>query len=143
MRILRLYPLALIALALLVNTACGNIAGELHYEEIERVKSPDGVVDAIIVRGNGGATTSYNYSVFIVPSGVAFDEQSPIFDFSRREDLFGTNKRDFQLVWREPRLLEIRYRSIPLISHYRNFWQSLDVQNNQYVVDVRLILVNE
>jgi hypothetical protein len=135
---MKLLLIAALALTLCFASSCINIAGEWHYEEIARAKSLDGVVDAVIVRGNGGATTSYTYSVFIVPSGVAFDEKSPLFDFHKKQDLFGTDTRDFQLVWKEPRSLEIRYRSIPRIFHYRNFWQSQEAQNN-YVVDVRLV----
>lgn len=44
-------------------------------EEIKRIQSPDGLVDAVVVETNGGATTSFGYKVYIVPKGLEFSEK--------------------------------------------------------------------
>lgn len=38
-------------------------------EEVERVPSPDGAVDAVVIRVNAGATVSFYYDVYLVPAG--------------------------------------------------------------------------
>jgi len=44
---------------------------EITYEELPRVVSPDGAFEIVTIRGNGGATTSYSYEIFVVPKGEA------------------------------------------------------------------------
>jgi hypothetical protein len=130
-----------LALALCFASGCVNIAGDWHYEEIGRVKSPDGVVDAILARGSAGATTGFNFSVFLAPSGTTFDEKSPFFE--RERALFSADHHQgLQLVWSEPRLLELRYESARIL-HFSNFWHSQDVQQDQYVVELKLVPLAE
>ena len=38
-------------------------------DEVERVSSPDGAVDAEVIRVNAGATVSFYYDVYVVPAG--------------------------------------------------------------------------
>jgi hypothetical protein len=38
-------------------------------EEVERVPSPDGALDAVVIRVNAGATVSFYYDVYVVPAG--------------------------------------------------------------------------
>jgi hypothetical protein len=42
---------------------------EIEYEELPRIASPDGDFEIVTIRGNGGATTSYSYEIFVVPKG--------------------------------------------------------------------------
>lgn len=72
---LRLLTIGMLASTLCLASGCLNLGG-WHYEEIGRVKAPDGVVEAVLVRGNGGATTSYSFSVFLVPGATSFDEKA-------------------------------------------------------------------
>jgi hypothetical protein len=39
-------------------------------DEVARVLSPEGAVEAVLMETNGGATTSFGYEVFIVPRGT-------------------------------------------------------------------------
>jgi len=96
------------------------------------MKSPDGVVDAVQVRGNCGATTSFSENVFIVQSGAkmpAPKDQCRVFSADHVEGL--------KLQWREPKVLEIHYKEARIF-HFKNFWHSKDVQNFTYVVEIRL-----
>ncbi len=137
MKATRFLPLGTLALALTLLPACINIAGEYHYEEIQRVKSPDGIVDAVLVRGAGGATTGFSFSVFLVPSGTSFNEKAPAFEKDRA--VFSEDHHDgLQLVWQKPKFLEIRFAKARIF-HFTNFWHSPDVQNYTYVVEVRLV----
>jgi hypothetical protein len=43
----------------------------LHPEEIVRVSSPDGSLDAVMIRDNCGLLCSFGYSAFVVPRGEA------------------------------------------------------------------------
>jgi hypothetical protein len=137
MRVLKPFLIATVALVLIVTSACGNIAGEWHYEEMQRVKSPDGIVDAVLVRGAGGATTGFSFSVFLVPSGIAFNEKASAFENDRA--VFRTDHHDgLQLVWQKAMFLEIRFAKARIF-HFSNFWHSPDVQNYRYVVEVHLV----
>ena len=126
----------MLALTLVLTSGCLDL-GEPSYEEIGRVKSPDGVVDAVLVRSNGGATTSFGYSVFLVPVGTRFDQGAPVFqpDYA----LFVADHQvDLELVWKEPKFLEIRYAKARIFQ-FSNFWHSREVHNFAYTVEVRLV----
>jgi hypothetical protein len=85
----------------------------LQLKEIARVTSPDGRVDAVIVRDNCGAPCSYGYTVFVLPNG----ESTP-HDFERA--VFSADDMlDEKLVWKQPHLLAISY-SRALIYKFRN-----------------------
>jgi len=123
--------------ATMVFASCTGFVGEWHYEEIQRVKSPDGVVDAVLVRGGGGATTGFVFAVFLVRSGTTFDEKAASFEQDRA--VFRDDHHDgLQLVWTKPQSLEIRFAKARIM-HFSNFWASEDVQNYRYVVEVRLV----
>lgn len=140
MKIRHISLLALLIFAPSLFSGCINIAGEWHYQEIERVKSPDGVVDAVLVRGSGGATTGFDFSVFIVPSGIPFDEKSEL--FNPESELFSADHwENLKLVWREPKFLEIRYDKARIFK-YRNYWRKKEMQDYKYVVEIKLVPTN-
>jgi hypothetical protein len=99
-------------------------------EEVERVTSPDSVVDAVVVRLNGGATTPFSYMVYIVPVGGEPKGGTEVFTADHLVDR--------RIEWKERGLLEIHYRNARIF-HFTNFWQSKSVQNLGYVVEIRLI----
>jgi hypothetical protein len=141
MKAIRFLLLSMVVLTLTFVPACVNIAGEWHSEEIQRVKSPDGIVDAVLVRGSTGATTGFNVAVFLVPSGTRFDEKAPAFESDR--SLFRADHYDrLQLIWQKPKFLEIRFAKARIFQ-FSNFWHSPDVQNYSYVVEVRLVPLDE
>ena len=129
---------ALFLLVLLCSmSACFSLFGDAHFEEIARAKSPDGLVDAVLVRGNAGATTPYTFSAFLVPSGSVFDQTSPSFKIERA--LFVADHQEgLELAWRAAKFLEIRYAKAR-VYRFTNFWQAREVQDFTYVVELRLI----
>jgi hypothetical protein len=71
---------AVVAITLVVGLLGGlwylfrdfNLAGSWGEEEVARVTSPSGAVDAVLVEGSGGATTSMGYEVYLVASGEQY-----------------------------------------------------------------------
>ena len=72
------YPPARVALAVVVGAVLGGAlpclphscpAAMVSSEEIARLRSPTGDLDAIVVEINGGATTAFGYSVLVVSAG--------------------------------------------------------------------------
>jgi len=100
------------------------------YEEIERVVSPDSVVEAVLVRERGSATTPSFYLVHIVPAG---EDTKAGWEHFKAIHVTG-----LQLYWRQPKFLEIRYE-LAKIYNFRNSWASTDIQEGRYVVEVRLV----
>lgn len=105
--------------------------GPPGIEEMFRTTSPDGVVDAIVIRINPGAMSSYIYQIHIVPRGGNWKETSP-------GPIFQANRmRDEKVSWRENHFLEIYYRKAH-ITFFANVWYSSYVQNSEYYVELRL-----
>ncbi len=106
--------------------------------QVIRVTSPDGKLDAVMVREMyGGAVGGTEWYVYIVPKSVSgpSDRQDPVFDAS---DL--TAER---LVWQQPHLLEIGYDRAA-IEKFRNLWALDEVESvgssgeGDYFVEIRL-----
>jgi hypothetical protein len=91
-------------------------------------------VDAVLVRTNVDATTPYGYKLYIVPTG----KETKVGD----ELLQAENLVNVTISWKEPRFLEIRYEKGRIFS-FRNFWHSKEVQNFEYIVELRLVPLTE
>lgn len=84
-------------------------------DEVARVNSPSGNVDAILIETNGGATTSFGYEIYVVPTGSSTKfkrEVASLYGAVRSEQAYGVN-----LVWEEPSVLvgeylEARYAEV-------------------------------
>jgi len=98
-------------------------------KELLRLASPDKKVEAILVRiACGGATTSYDFRLSIVPLG-----KEP----KRSDTVFLAEKLEGESIqWIAPKVLEIRYEKARILN-FRNFWYSKDVENFEYIVEVR------
>jgi hypothetical protein len=121
-------------------TLCGcdpaniSLAGKWEYHESARVKSPDSVVDAILLTEDAGATTATTYFLYIVPTGKSFSpkgakDSHALFD--------AIHVKNLKVVWRTSRLLEIQYDEA-LIDHFQNMWHDEAVQDYHYIVELRL-----
>jgi hypothetical protein len=126
------------SLASLLAFASACLSSEWAYEEIGRFTSPDGVVDAVWVRGSGGATTGFVYDLYVVPKGLKFDKDATSFE---RPIFSGDHFDDLQIVWREPKLLEVRFKHARILA-YRNYWRYWSPDepeaDRHYVVETRL-----
>ena len=117
---------SLIIMISLVVCGCDIVS----REEVARIKSEDSVVEAILVRANAGATTSYVYSLYIVPAGEKKNKGNELFRADKVEGL--------DINWKENKYLEIKFKK-GRIFYFKNFWLSEDVQNFRYVVEIRLM----
>jgi hypothetical protein len=111
----------------------GSWAGTWEYKEISRIKSPDSLVEAVIVEGDAGATTSTVTYIYLVPAGKAVDTATT------EKSLFAADHlKNFKVEWKESKLLEIHYNEAEIFN-FRNFWQSRDIQDFHYVVEAKLV----
>ena len=55
------------------------LGGMVEFKEMARSTSPDGAFDAVYVRSNGGATTSFGCHVPVVPHGGGADRNRTVF----------------------------------------------------------------
>jgi hypothetical protein len=118
----------ILVLVLAILCACGKGTDELVVES--RVPSPDGKVDALLVRHDiGGATVPTINAVFIVPSG-----NMPI---EKTEIMRGDKFAGLTVKWSQERLLHISYDSGRVFS-FRSFWQNKEVNNFEYIVEIQL-----
>jgi hypothetical protein len=92
--------------ALLLVGAC--LSCSVSRDEVSRVGSPSGRVDAILVESNGGATTPFVYFVYVVPRGAAAPERGEVARLiaaTRNDQAWGANLR-----WAGQEQLLVEYR---------------------------------
>jgi hypothetical protein len=129
--------LAGIACAVVVPLLLGRAADRLFdVKEIARVTSPDGAVDAVMIRDNCGAPCSYGYSVFVVPKGQAAPSDLKRNVFSA-DEMVGE-----RLAWKQAHLLSVVYEKA-LIYSFRNVSYPLGEfharqKNWNYKVEIQL-----
>lgn len=78
--------------AISLTTSCMMVS----KDEVARVSSPSGAVDAVIVETNGGAMASFGYEVFVIPTGKStWMKQNVAFLYGavRNEQAYGVNLR--------------------------------------------------
>lgn len=100
---------------LLLPLLGGCSAAAPSHDVVARLPSPDGVIDALVIESNGGATTSFWYDVCLVPHGGTChvtDSISTIYGAVRNNEAYGVNAR-----WATNSLLQIEYlearRAVP------------------------------
>jgi hypothetical protein len=84
-----------------------SIPGCVSNDEVARVSSPSGDVDAIVMEDNGGATTSFGYTVLVAPVGSSHVRGTRVASFygaTRSERAYGVNAR-----WVSDEVLRIEY----------------------------------
>jgi len=91
---------------LLMVWLLSGLVGEPSKDEVARVTSPSGKVDAVLLEINGGATTSFGYEVYVVehdtkPSGSPV---ASLYEAIRNQHASGAN-----LVWPSIDSLAIEY----------------------------------
>ena len=86
------WPLVLAGL-LLGASGCGR------YEEIARMPSPDGLIEAVVVEVETGAGNPYVYQVHLVARGGAWQKG--------HERLVYSDPVRFRVTWADPRHLEL------------------------------------
>jgi len=95
-----------VAVACLLSVLAAACAS---HDEVARSASPDRAVDAVVVEGNGGATTSFWYDVYITMPGA--DYASGQFVASLYGAVRNANAYGVTLRWMSPTLLHVQYLS--------------------------------
>jgi hypothetical protein len=87
-------------------TAC--LSFPVSHDEVSRVPSSAGGLDAVLVETNGGATTSFGYLVYVVPHGTRPSdgtEVAMLYGAGRNDQAYGAN-----LKWEGRSRLAVEYR---------------------------------
>ena len=101
MRCTRNRRLSFLPIALALLAGCGLVS----RDEVARVASPNGRVEAVLIETNGGATTSFGYEVHVVPKGRPVSDQVAwLYGAGRNENAYGAN-----LKWADDHELVIEY----------------------------------
>lgn len=85
----------------LIIAACSS------YDEVSRVSAPSGLVDAVLIESNGGATTSFNYHIFLEEKslfGVNQTKVGNLYGAVRSKSAYGIN-----LKWLDDKTLQLEY----------------------------------
>ena len=108
MKCTRNRKLSFLPIALTLLAGCGLVS----RDEVVRVASPDGRVEAVLVETNGGATTSFGYEVHVVEKGrPAGDRVAWLYGAGRNAQAYGAN-----LKWTGENELVIEYIKVSLRS---------------------------
>ncbi len=85
-----------------------GLVGEPSSDEVARVASPSGKVDAVLFETNGGATTSFGYVVYAVEHGAqpAGSTAMSLYGAVRNQSAYGAN-----LKWLSPDSIAVEYLS--------------------------------
>lgn len=126
-------PLAIAAAAavLAMSSACSPWI----QEEVDRRPSPDSMVDAVVVRADAGATTSFVHKIYIVAPGDSAPE-------SGRAALVADKVHGLELTWVGPKHLRIAYEQAQ-IHQYRNHIILRHLPGPAYDVFVEVIRAND
>ncbi len=106
-------------------------------DEETRVTSPNGELDAVLTREDGGgAAGGWEWYVYIVAKG------NPVVRPGSHELFNAGTLTDEKIMWNQEHLLEIHY-DIAEINQFTNIWGSSQLQNgregrNEYFVEIRL-----
>ena len=98
----------LIVVGVLLSWLFFGLVGEPSKDEVARVISPNGKIDAVLVETNGGATTSFGYEVYILEHGAQPSGSPAVFLYGaiRNQSAYGSN-----LKWESPNLLAVEFLS--------------------------------
>jgi len=97
--------------------------------EILRIKSPDLLVEAVLLRSDVNATVSTPYKIFITPVGSKLKNEDELFRADHVEGL--------KINWLKNKLLEVRFDKARIF-RFSNFWDSREIQNFKYIVELKL-----
>jgi hypothetical protein len=101
----------------------------LVQKELVRIKSPDSVVEAVLIQGDGEATVSSPYKIFIVPSGEKPKAEDEVF----RAD----HTRGLHISWAKNNLLKVEFDKARIF-RFTKFWQSRKVRDFEYIVEIKI-----
>jgi hypothetical protein len=104
--------------------------GKPSDDEVARLASPSGYIDAVLVETNGGATTSFGYEVYVVKHGAKPSGTSAVslYRALRNPQAYGAN-----ISWSSPNSLTVEYLSAQ-IAQVNTQTQSVGTTTVQFVL---------
>jgi hypothetical protein len=119
-------PRAISASLLITMALLGAGCGEgVSRDEVARITSPNGKLDAVLTEINGGATTSFGYDVTVAVHGQKRGERvANLYDATRNAQAYGVNLR-----WTDDHTLRVEYLEA---TYVRGVINSLNV-NGQHI----------
>ena len=101
------------------------------HDEVIRTSSPDGVLDAVVIRVNPGAFSSFFYDLYLVPKGTKRIEgiEVPV--------LFTTEGDAPTIQWQKSHFLSADVGNSH-VQFFTNLWHSKKVDENDYFVELDL-----
>jgi hypothetical protein len=102
---------SIVLLSALTLSACAG------HDEVARVVSPDGAIDAVLVESNGGAITAFWYDIYLVRHGEPWRRAHSaawLYDAMRSEQAYGVN-----IVWAAADSLEAQFSQATQTRLYR------------------------
>jgi hypothetical protein len=121
-------PIKYLIFSTLLLIGCQKSTPSVSVNEITRIISPDSLVDAVVMEQTGALTDTF-YRVHIVPVNGKQKEGHEIF---RADGI-----RNLNVNWPHPKLLVISYDKARIFQ-FSNFWQSSEVKDFTYVVEIKL-----
>lgn len=126
---------ATISIPRLVRGGVNRLIFPEHRQEVGRLTSPDGTVDAVAQRIDCGAPCSSEYAVSVVPKG-AIASTDPVQQVFLADDAVNA-----QVGWKESHLLDISFDKA-FIHNFHNvtypMGRSGDVESWRYAVEIHL-----
>ena len=123
------------ALALVVVFAVSCNTHDSSFDEVARVPNPSGRVDAVLLEGSGGATTSFGYYVYVVTTGNSVSRRdgsvAKFYDVVRSDSAYGVDLR-----WESDERLVCDYLRADIVSN------TVAVAGAQVVITLRSNITN-
>jgi len=114
---------------------CEPIAGSWVFHEVNRIQSPDGQAEAVILEGSAGATTTTETRVLIVPTGEKVKTKGA--SISKNTIFQANDLLNFKVIWKHANLLEIQYAEAT-IYHFQNLYVIWKPRPMSYAVEACL-----
>ncbi|MHC4394794.1 MAG: hypothetical protein ACYS1A_03995 [Planctomycetota bacterium] len=102
----------------------------IERQEVLRLKSPDGRVDAVVINADAGATTSVASLLYILPTEATVNDE-------KDEAIFiADHINGLNIVWSANKLLEIQYEKARIFQ-FCNHELPFGDKDVGYVVEIR------
>lgn len=98
-------------------------------EVLARTANDNKKVELVYLRVNCGATTNFSHKVFLVPFGGNIEESKPIF--------VADKVRKLDIDWNNNQIITIEFENARIFQ-FTNFWHSSNVDNFEFIVDIKL-----
>jgi len=121
----------------LLTGGCDPIT-QCSYTEHRRLTSPTGAIDALIVEGGCGATTSGSTMVYIVAAHQSFDGNASFDPSLAMFRATADTLNDFRFAWVGNEVFEIRYEKVRIFS-FTNFGEIREPDGSKKEYEIKLV----